>query len=724
MKLPLKWSRDAVPAGIVLPSRRRNSRSTITAIGIVLFSFVWPASDAAATSTPHLFANNPPVANPDTYTSPEDVILSGPSLVANDTDPDGDLLTIVPGTKTTAHGKVVINNDGTFVYTPAQDYNGTDTFTYEVCDNGTPGACSTGTVTITVTPVPDAPVAHDDVFSTHEDTPLTVLCDCTMINDYDPDGDPLTGYVVENPKHGTVTMAPNGTFTYTPDPDFYGVDEFYYVATDGMFTTPPTKVTINVIPVNDPPIAVDDNVTATEDVPSPLPILANDRDVDNQLTVSMVSITTPPQHGTISFSNGQVIYTSHTDYFGPDTFQYMLTDPHGATSNIATVQVTVLPVNDAPVAAPDVATTPEDTPVTIHVLANDTDIDNAIDVTSVVATTPAHGTVSVNSDGTVVYTPAQDYYGTDTFTYTVKDVAGLASKPAMVTVDVTPVNDTPRAVDDEATTPQNIPVAIAVAANDVDVDNNLDPSTVQIVTQPVHGTVQVNAEGVVTYTPHTDYLGEDEFTYTIGDAAGATSLPAQVLVSVVPVKHPPVAVDDAVTHRFSTDLPIDVLSNDYDPDGPHSDLVITAVTQPAMGSVIIRQGELIYHPEGTTSGLVTFTYTITDADGLTDTATVTIEYVYNPLIVSEGFSPNGDHSNDTWYIQSIEYFPNNHVKIFDRWGLLVYQKDHYENAVAPWDGRSNAGQQSGKLLEQGTYYYMLDVGGEIRTLSGFVMIVR
>ena len=106
------------------------------------------------------------------------------------------------------------------------------------------------------------------------------------------------------------------------------------------------------------------------------------------------------------------------------------------------------------------------------------------------------------------------------------------------------------------------------------------------------------------------------------------------------------------------------------------------------------------------------------------TNAVTIEYVYNPLMVSEGFSPNNDYNNDTWYILSIENYPNNHVKIFDRWGLLVYQKDHYENNVAPWDGRANSGQQAGKLLDQGTYYYMLDVGGELKMLSGFVMIVR
>jgi large repetitive protein len=94
------------------------------------------------------------------------------------------------------------------------------------------------------------------------------------------------------------------------------------------------------------------------------------------------------------------------------------------------------------------------------------------------------------------------------------------------------------------------------------------------------------------------------------------------------------------------------------------------------------------------------------------------------LVVSEGFSPNGNQNNETWYIQGIENYPDNSVKVFDRWGFLVYQKQHYENFTSPWDGRGNMAQQSGKLLDQGTYYYILHPGGEMKTMTGYVVIIR
>jgi len=679
----------------------------------------------ASKSSVGTLANLPPVVGADAVSVDEDVVLNGTSLLANDSDPEGTVLVATAETKNTAHGKVVINSDGTFIYTPNANYFGSDTFTYQVCDSDTDAACSTGTVTITVNPIQDAPVTTDDVFSTQEDTDLVVLCDCMLINDHDPDGDPLTGNVVQNVSHGTLVFAPNGTFTYTPDKDFFGVDTFTYMATDGHFTTGPALVTINVIPVNDPPVAVNDVVTAVEDVPSALPILANDSDVDDVITASMVVITTPPTHGIIQIVGGEVIYTSSPDYFGPDGFTYVLKDLAGALSNTATVAITVTPVNDAPVAVADTGTTPEDVPVTLTVLLNDTDVDNALDVTSIIATNPAHGALEIKPDGSIIYTPAKASYGTDSFTYTVKDVAGALSLPAAVTLTVTPVNDPPVATTDNATTPENTPVDIPVLDNDTDIDNPLQPGNVVVVTPPTHGTTTVTPGGEVTYTPNPGYIGDDSFSYTVKDPDGLVSTPGIVIVTVTPTNGPPVAVDDGpIIHRFQLDLPIDVLDNDYDEDNEHSELVIQSVTQPSSGSVSVVNNSVVYHPDSKAPGVVTFTYTIADPAGLTSTATVTIEYEYSPLTVSEGFSPNSDNSNDTWYILSIENFPNNHVKVFDRWGLLVYQKDNYENTAAPWDGRGNVGQQSGKLLEQGTYYYVLDVGNEIKVLSGFVMITR
>ncbi|MEP6736436.1 MAG: Ig-like domain-containing protein [Chryseolinea sp.] len=668
--------------------------------------------------------NLPPVAGTDANTLAEDTSVSG-LLTGNDYDPEGGLIHVQPETKGTAHGQVVINANGTYAYTPNPDYNGSDTFTYQVCDEFSPSGCSTGTVNINVTPVQDAPIALPDEFSTTEDAQLVVTCNCVLINDSDVDGEALTTIADSDVSHGTLDFHSDGTFTYLPNPDYFGDDTFTYHNTDGIDNSATVIVVIHVLPVNDAPVAVDDALNVTEDTPTLLPILSNDIDVDDQLTPSMVTIVTPPTHGIITLNSSGVLYTPGQDYNGPDTFTYSLTDPAGATSGIAQVSITVQPVNDVPVTLADDATTVEDHAVTISVLSNDTDVDNAIVPNTVkVVNGPSHGSTQVNADGTITYTPDQDYFGIDSFDYTVKDTEGGVSVPATVSITVTPENDAPVALGDAATTLQNTPVNVNVTSNDIDVDNTIDASSVTVINTPVHGSV-VNSGGVITYTPAPDFLGDDSFTYTIEDAGGLVSAPAKVVITVVPPNQPPNAVNDGpVSHRFLLDLSIDVLANDFDVDNAHDELTLVSFTQPNIGTVEFKNGVMVYHPAGTESATVTFTYMIRDPAGLTDEATVTIQYVYNPLTVSEGFSPNNDGSNDTWYILSIENYPNNNVKIFDRWGLLVFQKDHYENSTLPWDGRANTGQQSGKLLDQGTYYYMLDVGGEIKMLSGFVMIVR
>jgi gliding motility-associated-like protein len=340
-----------------------------------------------------------------------------------------------------------------------------------------------------------------------------------------------------------------------------------------------------------------------------------------------------------------------------------------------------------------------------------------------VKTNPPNGSVTVKPDGSIQYTPNKDYYGTDTFTYTVKDVGGAVSAPGTVTIVVTPVNDAPVAVDDAATTNENTAVAIPVLANDFDVDSPLDPSSIAIGTNVQHGSVSINTTtGIVTYTPSTDYVGDDSFTYTIKDSGGLLSNVATVRISVVNVNRRPVAVDDHVDLTTVSPVSIDVLDNDYDPDG--DPLTIVSVTNPSKGSVKIENGEVIFTPEGSAAFTTSFSYTISDPGGLTDDALVTINYAIEELIVSQGFSPNGDGNNDTWYIKGIESYPNNIVKVFDRWGLLVYQKSGYENTIAPWNGRGNTGQMNGILVERGTYFYILEPGNGMKRLEGYVVIIR
>ncbi|MCX7561465.1 tandem-95 repeat protein, partial [Sulfitobacter sp. F26204] len=232
-------------------------------------------------------------------------------------------------------------------------------------------------------------------------------------------------------------------------------------------------------------------------------------------------------NGTVVINaDGTLEYTPDMDFNGEDTITYTIEDPDGL-SDTAEVTVTVTPVDDAPVTAPDTADVDEDDTVTIDVLGNDTD-PNGDPLTVTEATAP-NGTVTINPDGTLDYTPNPDFNGEDTITYTVEDPDG---NPATGTVAVTvaPVNDAPVAEDDSDSTPEDTAVTIDVLGNDSDVDG--DPLTVTAATAP-NGTVVINADGTLEYTPDMDFNGEDTITYTIEDPDGLSDT-AEVTVTVTP----------------------------------------------------------------------------------------------------------------------------------------------------------------------------------------------
>ena len=212
-------------------------------------------------------------------------------------------------------------------------------------------------------------------------------------------------------------------------------------------------MTITVDPVNDAPDAVDDSDTTDEDTPVTIPVLGNDTDVDGD-TLTVTGTTDPSNGSIVDHGDGTITYTPNANFHGTDSFTYTITDGNGGTDT-ATVTVTVLDVNDPPVADDDTGTTDEDTPVTVPVLGNDSDIDGTLDPASVAVTTnPANGAASDNPDGTITYTPDPDFHGTDTFEYQVCDDDG-ACDIATVTITVDPVNDGPDAVNDSDTTDED-----------------------------------------------------------------------------------------------------------------------------------------------------------------------------------------------------------------------------------------------------------------------------
>ncbi|GAB4372591.1 MAG: hypothetical protein Kow0042_15990 [Calditrichia bacterium] len=383
------------------------------------------------------------------------------------------------------------------------------------------------------------PVAVNDTVTTDEDTPIVIN---VLANDFDPDGtlDPTTVTIVTPPSSGTAVVDPvTGDVTYTPDPNYFGTDMFTYTVDDNQgATSNEATVYITINSVNDPPVAVDDAATTAEDTPVDIDVLANDYDPDGTLDLTTVTVVMPAANGTtvVNPTTGVVTYTPNPGFSGSDQFTYTVKDNEGATSNEATVSITVTSVNFPPVAVNDTVSTNEDTPIVISVLANDYDPDGTLDPATVtIGTGPAHGTVSVNpATGDVTYSPDLNFFGNDMFTYTVKDNEGATSNEATVYITVLSVNDPPVAVDDSATTDQNVAVVVDVLANDFDIDGTLDPTTVTVVGAPAHGTTAVDpVTGEVTYTPDVDFSGMDSFTYTVDDNQGATSNVATVHIRVL-----------------------------------------------------------------------------------------------------------------------------------------------------------------------------------------------
>ncbi|MDW8069689.1 MAG: Ig-like domain-containing protein [Anaerolineae bacterium] len=463
--------------------------------------------------------NDAPVAQGDTYETDEDtpLVVDVPGVLANDSDPDGDSLTAVLYSEP-LNGQLTLNPDGSFIYTPNQDFFGTDSFVYYAWD----GTASSGRtlVVITVNPVNDAPVAQGDTYETDEDTPLVVNAPGVLGNDSDPDGDSLTALHLFGPWNGSLTLNSDGSFTYNPNPNFFGVDGFYYYVFDGTAASQWAYVTITVNPVNDPPVAVDDSYSMNEDSSLTIPgpgVLSNDTDPDgNPLTAELVS---GPAKGTVNLNpNGSFTYTPNPNFFGTDSFTYRAYDGE-FYSGVATVTITVVNVNDPPTAQNDTYTVDEDTTLTVNVpgvLRNDSDPDGD-SLAAAFVSGPTNGMLTLNQDGSFTYKPNPNFFGTDSFKYKAYD-GQLYSDEVTVTITVNPVNDAPTAQADLYTLNEDTQLTVqasGVLGNDSDIEG--DTLTAVLVSGPAHGTLTLNQDGSFTYTPNPDFFGTDSFKYKAYD---------------------------------------------------------------------------------------------------------------------------------------------------------------------------------------------------------------
>ncbi|RQP24754.1 tandem-95 repeat protein [Albitalea terrae] len=565
--------------------------------------------------------NDLPVAVNDTVNAVEDQPFSG-SIAGNDTPSgDGGNVFALVGGSGPAHGTLTFNNDGTFVYTPAANYHGADSFSYTLTDAD--GDVSTATVSVNVASVNDVPVAVADTVAAVEDTPFVG----TVATNDTPSGDGGNVFALvggSGPAHGGITFNADGTFTYTPNANYHGADSFSYSITDADGDVSTATVNVNVASVNDVPVAVADTVAATEDTPFVGTVATNDAPSGDGGNVFALVGGSGPTHGSLVFNNdGTFTYTPSANYHGADTFSYSITDADGDVST-ATVAINVASVNDVPAAVADTVAATEDTPFVGTVATNDTLSGDGGNVFALVGGSgPTHGAIVFNNDGTFTYTPSANYNGADTFSYSITDADGDVST-ATVSINVASVNDVPAAVADTVSATEDTPFVGTVATNDTLSGDGGNVFALVGGSGPAHGAIVFNNDGTFTYTPSANYNGADTFTYSITDADGDVST-ASVAINVASVNDVPAAVADTVAATEDTPFVGTVATNDTLSGDGGNVFALVGGSGPAHGAIVFNNdGTFTYTPSANYNGADTFSYSITDADGDVSTATVSI----------------------------------------------------------------------------------------------------
>ncbi|MRX38656.1 tandem-95 repeat protein, partial [Flavobacterium sp. LC2016-23] len=582
--------------------------------------------------------NDAPVAIADSYSVNESGTLTATiatGILANDTDAEGNTLTAVLVTGPT-NGTLTLNSDGTFTYVHNGSETTTDSFTYKANDGNADS--NTVTVNITINPINDAPVAIADSYSVNEaGTLTTAIANGVLANDTDAEGNTLTAVLITGPTNGTLTLNADGTFTYVHNGSETTTDSFTYKANDGNSDSNTVTVDITINPINDAPVAIADSYSVNEagtlTATIANGILANDTDAEgNTLTAVLV---TGPTNGTLTLnSDGTFTYVHNGSETTTDSFTYKANDGN-ADSNTVTVNITINPINDAPVAIADSYSVNEAGTLTATIangiLANDTDAEGNT-LSAILVTGPTNGTLTLNADGTFTYVHNGSETTTDSFTYKAND-GNSDSNTVTVDITINPVNDAPVAIADSYSVNEagtlTATIATGILANDTDAEGNA--LTAILVTGPTNGTLILNSDGTFTYVHNGSETTTDSFTYKANDG-NSDSNTVTVDITINPVNDAPVAIADSYSVNESGTLTATIatgiLANDTDAEG--NTLTAVLVTGPTNGTLTLNSdGTFTYVHNGSETTTDSFTYKAND--GNADSNTVTVDITINPV---------------------------------------------------------------------------------------------
>lgn len=570
-------------------------------------------------------SNEAPAPQNDAIETPEDVSVKI-DVLANDTDPQDNIdvnsLTIITPP---ANGTIEVDADeNMIIYTPNENYNGLDQFTYSVCD--LTSYCTEAIVNITVTAVNDEPILNNDYTEINEDNPVII----EVLNNDNDATDPLSGLNRESvaitvaPNHGTAQVI-NGTIEYTPAPDYFGYDTLIYSVSDLGIPLPAitreAEAVVLVKPVNDAPIIISQQPSQTNEDNSIEITLShiNVIDVDNTYPEGFTLII---QSGNNYTTNGNTI-TPNANYYGNLVVPVQVSDGQleNARSNIFNLNVTVLPINDKPIALDDAAYTGELTAVNIAILGNDSDpadILGGINGNSIqIITYPKHGSSIVLPNHVINYTPYSGFWGTDTLIYRVEDIGyptPVKADTATVLINISRLS--PKANNDDVTIEEDNNIDIHVLDNDTDSGNDINPSTVRIVTAPLNGAIISINEGIINYMPNLNFNGEDSFEYTVKDYTNFTSNKATVSITVTPKNDVPVANNESYNTQEGVPIQISMMDIITDPENNIDFGTMTITSAPTNGITRVDAIEqlIIYTPNNGYSGNDAFSFQVADLE--------------------------------------------------------------------------------------------------------------
>ena len=478
----------------------------------------------------------------------------------------------------------VINADGSRTY--VVDLSGIAAGTavnlsFDLIGFGKDAANTQSHVTVRDVRLLSLPETQDDVATGSEDSVIQIVA---LANDNNATQAGFNPVVFAAPAHGQVTLNADGSFSYTPEANFFGVDSFTYKVSDGVVESNVSTVNLTVTSVNDAPEISPLTATLLEEGSLILDLQTLASDVDGDAL--NLSVTHPQSGNLLKNADGSYSYSPTANFNGTDEFTLIASD--GTLSASSTIRLTITAMNDIAVAVNDTAVTDQDKAVNIPVLVNDSDIDNLdggnAGLLARIIANPAHGTVQTNADGSLTYTPIAGFYGTDSFTYVAND--GIAdSNLASVTITVNPTNRPPVANNDSATLNEDGSIVLGILSNDTDMDG--DALTIIIVSQPTHGQLSLNINNTVTYTPLADYFGTDSFAYRLSDGQAVSGV-ATVNLVVESVNDAPITSVASVSGV--EDTPYVFTWADFRVSDIDSSLSIRVTTLPADGRLEVYNG--------------------------------------------------------------------------------------------------------------------------------------